>query len=183
MAYVYMQERDDGCYYIGMSNSTRKDYQGGGVRFKRSYYKDPSRWNKTVLADNLTVEQASWLEAALVGEETVADKTNFNLITGGYEKIMTPTVRKKISNSRRGQSPWNKGKTGLQNSKYKGSELPWQEKLTASALAARERNGYKQRESVTCPHCDKTGRVEGMYRWHFNNCKHKIEAVNAAREV
>jgi hypothetical protein len=25
---------------------------------------------------------------------------------------------------------------------------------------------------LTCPHCDKTGGA-GMYRWHFDNCKHK----------
>ena len=26
---------------------------------------------------------------------------------------------------------------------------------------------------VTCPHCDKVGGVQAMYRWHFDNCKQK----------
>lgn len=32
----------------------------------------------------------------------------------------------------------------------------------------------KERNKVICPHCNKTGRVGvGMYRWHFDNCKHR----------
>lgn len=26
-------------------------------------------------------------------------------------------------------------------------------------------------EPVTCPHCDKTGQIGAMHRWHFDNCK------------
>ena len=26
----------------------------------------------------------------------------------------------------------------------------------------------------TCPHCNKIGQSSSMFRWHFDNCKHKI---------
>lgn len=29
-------------------------------------------------------------------------------------------------------------------------------------------------ESVTCPHCNKEGKKNAMYRWHFDNCKNKL---------
>lgn len=28
---------------------------------------------------------------------------------------------------------------------------------------------------VVCPHCSKTGKPAGMRRWHFDNCKYKLE--------
>jgi hypothetical protein len=30
----------------------------------------------------------------------------------------------------------------------------------------------KAQQLVTCPHCNKTGGLSGMKRYHFNNCKH-----------
>lgn len=29
----------------------------------------------------------------------------------------------------------------------------------------------KSIKTITCPHCNKTGRPNNMYRWHFSNCK------------
>jgi predicted GIY-YIG superfamily endonuclease len=26
----------------------------------------------------------------------------------------------------------------------------------------------------TCPHCNKIGQSSSMFRWHFDNCKHKV---------
>lgn len=82
-AYVYIQEKDDGSYYIGKCESGKKSYVGSGVRFRNSYDKDPSRWTKRIIKDNLTPEEACSLEAELVTEETLKDPLCFNLITGG----------------------------------------------------------------------------------------------------
>lgn len=30
--------------------------------------------------------------------------------------------------------------------------------------------------SIICPHCNKTGAINGMKRWHFDNCKFKINS-------
>ena len=34
---------------------------------------------------------------------------------------------------------------------------------------------WKNREIKTCPHCGKEGEVANMTRWHFENCKQKME--------
>ena len=31
----------------------------------------------------------------------------------------------------------------------------------------------KEDKKIQCPHCDKIGIPANMYRWHFDNCKHK----------
>lgn len=110
MALVYIQEKDDGGYYIGMADNPRKDYRGGGLHFKRSYRKDPSRWAMSTVADGLTLEQASWLEAALVGQDTIEDKLNYNILLGGYNnRKHTAETRKKMSDKLKGRKAWNKG--------------------------------------------------------------------------
>jgi hypothetical protein len=64
-----------------------------------------------------------------------------------------PNIQKNISMkagmTRRGLEPWNKNiKTGkLKN---------------------------LRRNIVSCPHCNKSGDASGMYRWHFDNCKVKV---------
>ena len=39
-------------------------------------------------------------------------------------------------------------------------------------MIAGQRGASKQ---VTCPHCNLTGRIGAMKRWHFENCRHKKE--------
>ena len=48
----------------------------------------------------------------------------------------------------------------LKNNPAKDPEI--QKKMKASA---------KKRAPVTCPHCNKTGKVPGMYFYHFDRCK------------
>ena len=40
----------------------------------------------------------------------------------------------------------------------------------------------KSRPTVICPHCDKTGGINNMSRWHFDNCKNKINMVKGPEE-
>jgi hypothetical protein len=32
----------------------------------------------------------------------------------------------------------------------------------------------KKRQIVQCPHCAKTGAINGMQQWHFDKCKHRV---------
>jgi ribosomal protein L37AE/L43A len=41
-----------------------------------------------------------------------------------------------------------------------------------------EANKNKIREQLTCPFCGKTGAINGMKQWHFDNCKLKINLEN-----
>lgn len=56
-----------------------------------------------------------------------------------------------------GKIPWNKDKTGLQEAWNKGKK---------------HEGGHKQAQiERTCPQCKKSGRGNGMLRWHFDNCR------------
>lgn len=39
----------------------------------------------------------------------------------------------------------------------------------------RWKQSAKRQNIVTCPHCDKSGDASGLKRWHFDNCKQRIE--------
>ena len=53
----------------------------------------------------------------------------------------------------------------------KGKIRTIQSKLNYS-LAKKLKNNCNK--FYTCPHCNKIGQSSVMYRWHFDNCKHKI---------
>jgi len=106
-------------------------------------------------------------------------------------------TRKRNSEAHLGQVPWNKGLTTPDDVKQKLSLAKIGKpghrkgtKHTPEAIAkmkARPRpvfteatraaislaNKGRKHETVTCPHCDKTGGITAMSRWHFDNCKGK----------
>jgi|LakMenEpi03Aug12_release.lakeMendotaPanAssembly.Ray.scaffolds.fasta_scaffold186816_3 hypothetical protein len=74
------------------------------------------------------------------------------------KKIWTAAERAKMSaikKGKTGQTPWNKGKTGLQT--------PWNKDIKSGPQV-----------KVCCPHCDIIGGIGNMKRYHFDNCKHKL---------
>jgi hypothetical protein len=83
VGFVYKWVRDDGEYYIGKCGCGRYRYKGSGKLFKIKYNKAPERWVRHILAENLTDEQCSDLEASLVTEEVLKDPKCINLTLGG----------------------------------------------------------------------------------------------------
>lgn len=76
-------------------------------------------------------------------------------------KKRTKEFCEKLREDRKGKAPWAaimkaaelmRGKPGHQKGK-------------------RWTNG--KQEVVTCPHCNKSGGINGLHRWHFDNCKLK----------
>ena len=76
---------------------------------------------------------------------------------------------------------WNKGKTGVQTAWNKGVSQPETSermKGNKNALGSRSEESklkmsliQQNRPKVVCPHCNKEGGTQAMYRWHFDNCK------------
>ena len=65
-------------------------------------------------------------------------------------------VRKKTGEKLKGRTPWNKGKTGLQEAWNKGKEMV----------------------KTECPYCGKFVDIGNGKRWHFDKCKEKpIEEI------
>lgn len=46
-------------------------------------------------------------------------------------------------------------------------------KLKGKKFPNRKKRAPVETRIETCPHCGKTGGINGMTRWHFDNCKHK----------
>lgn len=63
-------------------------------------------------------------------------------------------------------------KLGIKNkSDNRVSNLRW-------ATMSEQNYNRKPMKIVKCPHCDKQGVLNGMKRWHFNNCKNKFILSN-----
>ena len=63
---------------------------------------------------------------------------------------------KVTTHHRKGKAPWNKG--------LKDSQIPWNKGKKLSDIEG---------QTITCPHCNKSGDKSNMKRWHFDNCKLK----------
>jgi len=53
------------------------------------------------------------------------------------------------------------------------SSKPFLDKEHSDCTKKQMSDSAKNRETVTCPHCNKSGKINGMKQWHFDKCKHK----------
>lgn len=83
-----------------------------------------------------------------------------------YGKAHSEDTREKISASHCGKthSEETKVKISVAN---KGKTLS--EEHRAKISAAGKGKTYSR---IVCPHCGRTGGINTMYRWHFDNCKY-----------
>jgi len=56
----------------------------------------------------------------------------------------------------------------------RGAGNPYYGKKHSDEIKAKMKAAHASRPSVVCPHCNKSGRVNTMKRWHFDNCRSKI---------
>lgn len=55
---------------------------------------------------------------------------------------------------------------------FQPGRIPWNKGLIGAQIAW---NKGKPQPKIMCPHCNVTGGSPGIYKYHFNNCKHKQE--------
>lgn len=70
----------------------------------------------------------------------------------------TGTKRPGIGGVKKGSVPWNKG---IQQGKH------------SDESNVSRSHTMKNKPEIECPHCNKKGKGNVMYRYHFTNCKHK----------
>ena len=92
----------------------------------------------------------------------LSTETKDKISNSSKDRIFTDEWKNKISNSLTGRKRSNESIKKQINSRisYKPTED------TISKI----KESSKQFKSVICPHCQKVGK-QGMYRWHFDNCK------------
>jgi group I intron endonuclease len=187
----------NGKIYIGQDSHNNPKYLGSGLLLKRAINKyGIDNFVKDILEvckskEDLNKREIFWIE-----------KLNpvYNIAKGGNggDTLSNHPDLELIKNKLKGKVPYHKGKkrpnqTGDKNpakrkdvrEKIRQSKLdnPTQmfgDDNPAKRLDVREKisagisESWKTRESIKCPHCDKESiNASGMYRWHFENCKHK----------
>ena len=174
-------------FYIG-STSLQKYEEGycGSVSSKK--YKDIWRQelkNNPHLFDTVILSEHNTREEALIEENILQRKLNvvknsnfinqsfaningfFGMETKGenhpmYGKNHSEEHKSKISDTLKGNIPWNKGKTHSEETKKKISNK------TSEAMKGKPH----PTKIITCPHCGKEGCATNIKRYHFDNCKY-----------
>lgn len=113
----------------------------------------------TPLHEGLTKDEAASLEHSLRPVERIG----WNICKGGGIPP-SRTGRKASVETRAKQSQSHKGKVKSKEHLQKISE----------ALKGKPPgNAGTRRKVVECPHCGKSGGINTMTQWHFDNCKHR----------
>lgn len=76
-------------------------------------------------------------------------------------RVQSEECKRKIGDAHRGKIVSKETKQKLKNVER---TIEWNKNIST---------GSKNREQVMCPHCDKTGDISNMKRWHFDKCKYK----------
>jgi hypothetical protein len=182
-----------GKFYIGKHGGReQRGYWGSGMRIKRhikKYGLQDMKYEILVIADEQYILD---LERRYVTDEFIkANPDCLNVCKGGMggnlghapwnkglklpwvSEMMTkihkgntyrrgskhtPETIEKLRQANLGKQAWNKGTVGIMKPWNKGLSLP--ERCVPA-------------EKVMCPHCNKTGGIGAMKRWHFENCRTK----------
>ena len=76
-------------------------------------------------------------------------------------RVQSEECKRKIGDAHRGKILSEETKQKIKNAER---TVEWNKNIST---------GAKNRERVMCPHCDKTGDISNMKRWHFDKCKYK----------
>jgi len=139
------------------SEETKKKMSDSMLGEKHHYY-----------GNTLSEEHKTKIRNSLLGE-----KNHF------YGKKHSSETRKKLSDATSGEKNYFYGKSLSEDHKKKISESKKGEKNCWYGKSFSEehrknmsiaRKGIPQ-EKITCPHCQKTGGISAMKRYHFDNCR------------
>lgn len=185
--YAYLRSKDSETasagtpYYIGKGKNRR-------AWNKKHNVSVPNDRSKIVLLkENLSDIEAKELEIKLIsfyGRKDLGTGILYNKTSGGdgnLGRVVTDEHRKKQSLALTGRLSKLKGRSITEEHKIKISEsnkgrVSPNKGKTQSAEANMKRSATQSgipKPKTTCPHCNKTGGINSMPRFHFDNCKQK----------
>lgn len=118
----------NGKIYIGqhMTDNLDDGYMGSGIQIRRAIKKHGvENFSKDILYFCTDVETMNIMEEIIVNEEFIARKDTYNMAIGGQGGPLhkghhhSDEAKKKISETKKGSMPWNKGKTGIYSEETK----------------------------------------------------------------
>lgn len=140
---VYKHTSPSNKVYIGITSQKpeRRWENGFGYKDQKYFYRAIQKYGwenieHEILFENLTKEEACEKEIELIAFYKSNDrKFGYNRTLGGdgiQGHHHSDETRKKLSDSHIGQTPWNKGKTGVQKSHRKGKNISDEQKQKIS---------------------------------------------------
>jgi len=190
----------NGKYYIGCHSTNNIDdgYLGSGKLLKRAIKKYGKKsFTREILHILPSKEEMLLKEKELVNQDFIINENNYNLMTGGeasygygYSYSHTLEAKQSISNSLKRHTRTKEHIKNNVESRRDGkgwivSEAQ-KKKISNTKLNMNIKMSDETKEKIrqfqtgrtlvkhTCPHCNKSGGGNVMYRYHFNNCKDKI---------
>lgn len=143
--YVYKHIRLDNneIFYIGIGNNIDGKYLRAYCEDRNEIWQnivDKTNYKVEIIFENLTYDEACLKEKELIklyGRKDLGTGTLSNLTDGGEGQInMSQYTKNKISNTLKGNVPWNKGKKTPKDVKKKMSEAKLGKKLSKKAKEA-----------------------------------------------
>ena len=182
----------NGKYYYGIhkTNNLNDGYLGSGKRLKdaiKHYGQDV--FSKEIIHYCSSIEEAQKIENEIVTQDLVENVMCYNMcIGGGYPPSWGSTGPRPDSSKRmkennpsslmKGDKHWSKNtvvvevdgiklRVSKDDPRYVSGEIQCINKGRKSIAKG------KPMRTSTCPHCNKTGAINLMLRWHFDNCKYQ----------
>jgi len=206
--YIYKLVHTNGRYYIGRHSTTNLDdgYMGSG-KWPRSI-KNTQDLSKEILSyhdstDELLEAEKSFLiehvgkplcmnfnnnpigfasgelNPAKTEKEKLRKSKQVGQLNSMFGKTHSDDVKLKMSEDRKGKTPWNKG---ISFKKKNNTQVPWNKgihtgyqsftgKTHSVDAIAKMKEKHAKRERLTCPHCNKTIDKPNYSRYHGDKCK------------
>lgn len=141
--------------YYGQHTTSNLDdgYMGSGVAMLKALKKyGKENFEKKILKFYNSPEELNIVEARLVNERWLEKNKHrcYNLQTGGDHRILSDESKKKISESKKGQEPWNKGKNvgNSWNGKHHSEES--KHKMSDTKKGKKHTSEHKKKISESC---------------------------------
>lgn len=172
--------------YIGVHSTEdiEDGYLGSGLALLNAIKKHgKENFKREILEFFNSKEDAFLREKEIVNEDWVNTPNTYNAMLGGKGGNFTAEIKNKIAKTLTGrkQSAETVEKRrqkhiGRKNTKETLEKMSSIAKNRRYAEDARKSfsQAAKNRAKVECPHCNKTGDVSIMKRWHFDHCKSRL---------
>ena len=182
--YAYLNQNTGLPYYIGKGQGDRINTPHQNLNLP------PKLENRIILKEGLTEHEALKQEILLIshyGRKDLGTGILLNRTNGGdggdtsmYRKYepMTNETRQRLSESKKGSVPWNKGLKGVTPGNRNPKDAEYRRKISET-LKGRCKGIPKKK--LTCPHCGKEGGAPQMKRWHYDNCKEQAKEISRMR--
>lgn len=155
--------------YIGVHETSEPndEYLGSGVALRKAIRKyGKENFKKTILLECNTSSEAYLKEKELVDRAFIGRPDTYNMKTGGFGgggmlgKSHSEETKRKMRKSSLGHT-YNRGRIN--------GPLSKEHKVKISKTLTGVKRPKKK--IVECPHCKKSGGINGMIQWHFDKCK------------